>query len=60
VGCFFNDQEMDPLAISNMKPPTEWHESGSWAQFESVQPTKSVELWSLHPKVSNMFAVPFK
>ncbi|GLB45394.1 hypothetical protein LshimejAT787_2200570 [Lyophyllum shimeji] len=42
VGRFFADQETEPPATSKTKPPTEHRESGSCAQFESVQPTSSV------------------
>jgi len=41
VGCFFEDQETEFLAMSKMNPPTKWQSLGSWTQLELVYPTKS-------------------
>ncbi|GLB44847.1 hypothetical protein LshimejAT787_1801840 [Lyophyllum shimeji] len=60
VGCFFADQETEPPATSKTKPPTEHRESGSCAQFESVQPTRSVESLPFLPSTSPKLAVPVK
>ena len=41
VGCFLEDQETIPPATLKTNPPIDLLESGSWAQSESVHPTRS-------------------
>jgi len=60
VSCFSADQEMEPPVISKKKPPMDQRESGSCAQLESVEPTRSTDSLPLHLSVNLRSAVPFK
>jgi len=41
VGCFLDDHDMTSPPTSKANPLVDQRSSGSWAQFESVQPTRS-------------------
>src|SRR4051794_29314757 len=59
VGCFFDDQEIEPPAMSKTKPPIDHLISTSCTQSESVHPTRSMPSPG-PPKVSPKCTMPFK
>ena len=59
VGCFLEDQETIPPATLKTNPPIDLLESRSWAQSESVHPTRSTASPE-RPNVSLKCAVPLR
>ena len=52
VGCFFDDQATLLPVTSNTKPPIDHLVSGSCAQSESVQPTRSTLFMPCCPRIN--------